>query len=748
MSKISFIRYVPLLLLLLLPVKCIAQLSARRHVVVILADALRFEDIENPECAALKQMALNGALGVMNCAVAGARNGATANLTLAAGRQIAADATDVLAFNDWEAVPGENGEARMAYMRRVGPLNPAASRIVPDAGHAVKHLGIASLARRDLGAKRLGAVLANQKPPITTWVGGNVDTYSPDRSASLLTVDEMGVGAGLVSLLRFDNSDSFGLVDDPLAMIQTTSEAAATFDFVVIQTGDLGRLEAARPYLTDQQFHARRDAALRRLNILVNGLNESESAAGADLMLVSPRPVANPARHGAWDRLTPIIAVGPDFTPGLLTSATTRRQGLVANIDFAPTILSLFHILPPVVMTGHTMSIVGNGSADAGERIAAAARIDFVAGLNETAKKNILLPLGVVCFLIVATSLLSTRYSAHRSHWFATGFVFILNLPAAMLLAPILVPPTLLEYGLRIVAWSAALTVFCYLPAYLWRISPIVTAMAATVALITADIVTGQLLQKDSLFCVYAVAGIRFYGIGNEYLGVLIAFSIMAVFCLLDAKAAAESRLIVTKSAVLCATITWIAIAFICGWPGLGSNAGSLAVTAAAFGIGLQTICGRKPSWRSAALFTAIGLAVAFLFGSLDTALNGPSSSHLGAAMHSAYNGRGIGYLAEIAARKLMLNLHFLTAPGFLAGLAAIILCVGIATALTGKALEQLLRKRDWLARSLYPMGAAAAAALLFKDSGVVTMDFMAGSVVVVLLYYVIAEGRFPASVE
>ena len=102
------------------------------------------------------------------------------------------------------------GEARMAYMRRVGPLNPNASRTSPDGDSAVKHLGIAGLTRRGLNADRLGAILASQTPPITTWVGGNADTYTPDRSAVLLTVDETGVGAGIVSLLRFDNLTVLG----------------------------------------------------------------------------------------------------------------------------------------------------------------------------------------------------------------------------------------------------------------------------------------------------------------------------------------------------------------------------------------------------------------------------------------------------------------------------------------------------------------------------------------------------------
>ena len=210
------------------------------------------------------------------------------------------------------------------------------------------------------------------------------------------------------------------------------------------------------------------------------------------------------------DRLTPLIAVGPDFPPGLFTSPTTRRTGLVANIDFAPTVLSLFHVQPPRVMTGRPMSAKtsGNAEGDAAGRIAVVKRLDFVSGLNESAETAILLPLGVLCFLIVAGGLMMKRFGARGARWFGAGFVFALNLPAAMLLAPIHVPPTLLEYCLRVVVWSAALTLACYIAQYIWRISPVVSAMASGVAILTGDTLTGQLLQKDSAFCGYAITGI------------------------------------------------------------------------------------------------------------------------------------------------------------------------------------------------------------------------------------------------
>ena len=732
------------LMLFVLPHDLAAQQrTGRPRIIVVLADALRFDDLQNPECSALRSLAERGAVGMMSCAVAGKRTGATAMLTLAAGQQVAAEPGDEAAFNDWEAVPGEHGSARAAYMRRIGPLDPKIEMESPDASRSVKHLGIAGLARRGLDTNRLGAMLAAQTPPVSTSVIGNVDTYSPDRSAALLTVDGAGVGAGTVSLLRFDNSASFGYIDDPLALVQAANEAAEKSDFVVVQTGDLGRLESARHYLSDEEFHARREAALRRLNIVVYALNATAESDGADLLLICPRPVANPRRGNAWDRLTPVIAAGPDFPAGLLSSATTRSPGLIANIDIAPTILSIFHAAPSSfpMMTGRAATTVASEALSSAEgRLAAVSRIDFISGLNESAKTMLLYPLGAFCCALLVVSLLARRYLPRQAHWFAPAFVFILSMPAAMLFAPLLIPPTLVEYGLRLLAWGLALTAGAYVAAAALRVSPVVAIMFGTLVILIGDTLMGQTLQKNSLFCTYAVSGIRFYGIGNEYLGVVIAYANLLAFCLLDERPGliASSRRF--RCVFIAIALCWAGFALLCGWPGLGANAGSLVVTAAAFGSGVMMLRGKKPSIPIVVAFTALGLAAAFVFGGVDAAVNGAHSSHNGQAILAASHGRGAGYLLEIAVRKAALNLHYLVTPAILLGIAAVVACCWIALRVTGEAVSATLSKRQWLTRSIRAIAIASVVAMLFKDSGVATVDFMAVGTLVVVLFYVVTD--------
>src|SRR5690606_11140450 len=60
--------------------------------------------------------------------------------------------------------------------------------------------------------------------------------------------------------------------------------------------------------------------------------------------------------EGKW--LAPVLAYGKGFAPGLLTSATTRRRGIVANIDITAAILNHFGLYSPGEIHGQPLSVI------------------------------------------------------------------------------------------------------------------------------------------------------------------------------------------------------------------------------------------------------------------------------------------------------------------------------------------------------------------------------------------------------
>ena len=466
----------------------------------MVCDALTFDDLHLNDhlCPHLADMATHGAIGLMNCAVAGPRSLETAIMTLATGQMLSADPLDVVAENDWELVPNDNDAARIVYIRRAGLLDPEvrADRLDPE--RSVKHLGVVSLIRRGINPYRLGTLLRQGQPRIKTCIIGNADTDHLNRSAALLTVDAAGVGAGLVALVRPDANSPFGRADNPLTLAQCAMESDA--GFLVIQMGDGARAEAARDRLSAEQYHSAHDEAARRLDLLIY-LLRAQMADGkvANIIVVSPRPAgADEETPGSGNRLTPILALGPDFPTGSLTSATTRTPGLVANVDLAPTILKLFNKSIPNAMTGRPIRTLtpklqntqipehpsAGTVAPTPEHLASIARLDYVATMNDAALIRVILPIGTICVLGIAAGLIALKTRGEKAaRWFAPITIFALNLPAAALLAPLLIPPTLWEYGLRIAGWMAALTVVCYLGSRIPGLSPPVCAVRTAAAI-------------------------------------------------------------------------------------------------------------------------------------------------------------------------------------------------------------------------------------------------------------------------
>ena len=748
-----------------------AQAQERQgpRVVLIVADTLRFDDFRNPSYPDLQRQAESGATGLMNVAVPNPKGPTTAMLTLATGQPMRGEPGDERAANDWEQFKGDPTDVRSLFQQQNGEgLENGAG--AANSMTMVRHLGWPGLVRRGISEQVLGALLGKANPPITTFICGNADTDKPNRRAALLTLNATGQGMGLVALKRYVASDPFGLADDPIALIQTVAEHET--DFVVVQLGDTARAEAARSRLTDDEYHKARDAALKRLDLFVNLLNKQAQHEGWRTNFLIISPTAPPEAAGAttgWQRLTPLVAWGPNFAPGLFTSPTTRTTGLVANIDFAPTLLSLFHASVPNTMIGRVVRSVSVGTGGA-ERVARLARQDWVAELNGRALALVVPMLAAVCFGGVLIALAARRSGNQLlTRRLAPVLVFTLNLGAAAMLAPILPPPTLTEYALRIVAWMVGLTVVSYLLARVLPLTPPVTASLLTLALVAGDTLAGQSLLKESVLSGYALSGIRYYGVGNEYLGIVLGCLLAGGFALLDdcrvpfpvceaatvpaslevgtdesptVAALAGSRLLGLLRLLL--FLLWIGFAVLLGWPGLGANAGSLASAGAGFAVGAFILCGRKAGVLVGIAGVVVGLALAFGFGFAESALtahSGGGISHIGGAVQAATTGRGAGYLVEIAARKVAMNLRLLATVWTLLGVAIVSATLFAARLLLGPVLVQTFASRHWQRSGTSAIIAAGIAALLFKDSGVVTVGFLVGTACLIVLFYPLTSG-------
>src|SRR5262249_49510137 len=158
--------------------------------------------------------------------------------------------------------------------------------------------------------------------------------------------------------------------------------------------------------------------------------------------------------RGEWDHLTPIVfsTFTKDGDSMVLTSATTRTPGLVANIDIAPTVLKWLGAEAPPEMTGHPIQIANRVNARA-----LLSRMDTQVTPNAHATVPIFAVLGGVAVLIVFGGL--TAFARGRSAApFAFGILFLMNMPLAMLFCAAFVFPRVYLLAICMFGYIIALT--------------------------------------------------------------------------------------------------------------------------------------------------------------------------------------------------------------------------------------------------------------------------------------------------
>ena len=551
-----------------------------------------------------------------------------------------------------------------------------------------------------------------------------------DLSPALLFGPNPPIRTAEISFSRRNPDGSDTTVDSPLADYATAREHAGDA-FVLIRLRDLERLsQNGKPVGA-----LSRAAALRRLNMLVSLLTQSPNAQPTDTFLVAP-PIQNP--KSKIQNLTPVLASGPDFPPGLLVSATTRTPGLVSNLDFAPTLSALLRVPVANQNMGRVLRVVKKD--DGAERIANAARIDYLAELNGRALWPVTAGLFGLCAVLITAGFAARKRNPLLARVFAPALVFAQNVGAAALLAPLLVPPTLLEYGLRIAAWMLALTVGCYALARIFRLPPPLWAALITLLLLAGDGATGQNLLKDSLLSDYALAGIRYYGIGNEYLGAALGFAIAGGSAWLDSAPIPFPPNEKIRARRIVLLTGWLGLTLLFGWPDLGANAGSLVACGAGFAVSAALLFGKPANWKIGVPGALVGAGAAFAFSVWDARQSGGQASHLGAVVQTAGKS-GLGYPAMIALRKVAMNFRLLISPGFLLAAGGGGGIIYASRKLFGAEWRALFSRRPWLAQSRKALLSAATASLLFKDSGVVTALFLTVSAWLIFAWFLLTEG-------
>jgi hypothetical protein len=328
--------------------------------------------------------------------------------------------------------------------------------------------------------------------------------------------------------------------------------------------------------------------------------------------------------------------------PGWLTSASTRREGIVTLTDLTRTLIDFGAPGSSVAVDGSPFAVyTADLTVDGID-----AKINSVAALSDAVTIGYLaLGLGGgLLFVILVVGTLRNRFALPKLILTFGGV-----LAAAMMLTGS-VPwqnsgsPGLF-LSLLVAAWSVILTGLALLIGRLAQVPNAIAAVAITVAAFTVDAALGAVMQPGSMLNSRPIFGLRWYGFGN------VTFAVYASAGLFLAGYLAHRFLTTGKrvAAVAAAGIIGFGIVICEGWPSMGGDFGGvIALTPAVLWL-MLAISGVKITWPKLLAIAGFAVLTVGVISVLDW-ISGPDRrSHLGNFVQRILDGDALDVISRKA---------------------------------------------------------------------------------------------------
>lgn len=720
-----------------------------RKVVLVLIDGVSLEDLADSSLTNLHRLFTQGSVGLMNARPAGFFREGSSYLTIGAGSRADASPNGGKAYNNGELLPeslarltrlGVEGDsdtrdaaigafrAEELFFQRTGVEAPP---------NSIVHLGIAGIKEKSdtkypwhISPGLLGTVL--KENGLRSAVVGNADVSGTHhRASALIAMDQQGIARGLVdsSLVERDPKFLGGSTTDYDRLTTAVTEWLGKSDFLVVELGDTARLGFQASLVSPERLVGFRRQALERadrfLGTLVSEFDTSQNL----FILAVPSPSLEMRQERNY--LTPVVVVGPGYSSGVLSSPTTRRHGIVANIDVAPTVLNFYGIEVPIETSGRPL--VAEVQSDPLEHLLALSdRLVVTFRLIRPPFLSAFVTFGTIVLLL---AIIGVLFGLKRN--------LIIRLMLSLLVLWVLFLPLSSLFQLPLNSSSVTLpvavniglaAVFALLSLRLRPAAAILTVCLVTAVALVADSLTGAHLMLGSFFGSDPIAGGRYYGMGNTYLGVVIGTSLVGV-----AAWRSVFRLPERVNLALAAAF-FLVMAVAVGHPSFGANFGGLITALSASFITLLFLEGRALGLKWAVLIMVVLVVVLGIFLLADLYLSS-SQSHAGRAVLLIDQG-GLQEIFQIVSRKISMNVRHLQNNAWSSLMMAAIVFLVAALARPPKFSESVRRAHPQIWRGFLGAGVGSLIAFSVNDTGVVAAGTTILYVILPLLYlYITSEG-------
>lgn len=683
-----------LIALIILGLLWAGPVSAGRVRLVVM-DGINLQHLDDAKLINFQFLLSHGAVGLANANTAGGRSSENTAITLGSGSRALGPGAEIVLHSQDSLEASLVGQV---HARRTGILPPPGALVVPSIAR------IQEANSNLLYTVRVGYLAATLAAGgITSAAIVNADGVDIQRSSAAIVADDNGVisagQTGEAMLIR-EESLPFGVVSDYAAYAKGLADLNYA-ELLVIDLGDTTRAQDYRTHAIPERTDVFRAEALIQLDKFLGLLLEQHEE--GDLLLVIGLQADGTLgeEEGKW--LVPILAYGGDFEPGLLSSPTTRRHGLIANYDVTATILDYFDLFQPGDIHGQPMYSVAHSSPYASLRV----REEEMARIYRL-RTPLVKGLIAIIIILVGLSLTALFLKWQRLGLLKAALAAVIASPLALLLLG-LIPGS----SWMVPVWIGLTAAIALVAAKIkpGRFMPVLGAVTALA--VSLDSISGAWLQQRSILGYDAIAGARYYGIGNEYMGVLLGSTLLAASTLLDRRKGAAAAIFATVVLLLML-------------PGVGANFGGTLAAVVGFSIALTgSSIFRNKKHRIIAVFSLLVVAAALF------AFNLAGGSHIGRFLSLVISDPGEFWLA--VQRKLAMSWRLVRWSLWSRAFAVLLvaaLCLLIANR------RKLVKKFGSLWPQVRGSMAGALAALVLNDSGIVAAATTLLYLTLPLLYY------------
>jgi hypothetical protein len=412
--------------------------------------------------------------------------------------------------------------------------------------------------------------------------------------------------------------------------------------------------------------NAERSSALASMDAQLARI-AADLPAGSTLLVTAPGATTKPPH------LQLALVNGPGYRAGRLDAASTRQPGMVVLTDLTPTVLGWLGRAMPADAVGAQITRGDRGSLSATVRSLAGRDVaeqvwrsthDEFFWAYALADAAVLAAIGLACW----GSAENKRRRRARG-WRVAG-VFAAAVPVSTFLANLVPWSTSAHPAAALYAVSAALAVVIALAALLgpWRrdpknpLAPFGVVCLFTLIVLAIDVMTGSRLQLETPFGLSVLEAGRFYGIGNEALGIYgISGLLGAAWLGLVALRRSTSRPSTRRPAVLAVAVVATFAVFASGWPGFGGKVGGTIAMVPCFVLLALVVAGIRLTWRRILLVAVSGLALFAVFALINYFVPITGKSDIGSFAGSSLH----GHSGSLLLRKINSNIGSLSVNAF-----------------------------------------------------------------------------------